>query len=566
MVINHKRIAWLIALLIVINALGLAQPILRNDDPALYANIAKHIVLSGNWIDLIVGGQDWLDKPHLPFWLVAISFKLFGINSFAYVLPGFLLHVLGAYYTYCLAEYLYSAEVGWCAALIYVASLHLLLSAMDVRAEAYLLGEIMPACYYWLRYDRGAARSALLLASLFTGMALMTKGVFVLVTIFSGLMASWIYTGQAWRIISRQWLCAYALCGLWIVPELICLYLQFDAQPQKVVFGRTHVSGLAWYFWGSQFGRFFNSGPIVNKHGNPFFFVHTFLWAFLPWTPVFIGASYQAIRQFKLQPPRLRAKLVYLLASFWLTFGMFSATKFQLDHYTNIILPFAAILCANYLVGQSNLYKLARIQLWLSISMMILTIFLLLYWFKLTWPTLIILLPLLTLAYVFKYRWNSCRAAEPIGRVNKMNLCRNYVEECLLWPALAIGWVILMLQAVNVFIYQPYDVGYNLAQLINRRPLAAVYDLNASWLSLEFNAQMPYFHARNVTDLPVTGAYYVVFKEQESAVYKLSVGNFRPAFRFCGNTIDKIVPYAARQQDLAKHLECYLVVEHGAGS
>ena len=35
---------------------------------------------------------------------------------------------------------------------------------------------------------------------------------------------------------------------------------------------------------------------------------------------------------------------------------MFSATRFQLDHYTNIIIPFASIVCAVYL--QDNLQML----------------------------------------------------------------------------------------------------------------------------------------------------------------------------------------------------------------
>ena len=173
-----------------------------------------------------------------------------------------------------------------------IISFLMLSASVDVRAEAYLLGQIIPAIYYWLRYDHKFNYKYLVLASVFTACAMMTKGLFVVVTIFSGLVITWFYRKQYSRIISYKWLLAFALSLLFILPELICLYLQFDAHPDLLVFGKTHVSGLEWYFWGSQFGRFFNSGPIVNNHGNPLFFVHTFLWAFLPWSLVFIFALF----------------------------------------------------------------------------------------------------------------------------------------------------------------------------------------------------------------------------------------------------------------------------------
>ena len=144
MLINRKLIWGLILLVIIVNGIGVFEPLLRNDDPVLYANIAKHMAVSGDWIGLFSAGQPWLDKPHFPFWISAFSFKIFGINAFAYFLPGYLFHLLGAYYTYRLAKLLYNAEVGLIALLIYLSSVHLMLSgSFDVRAEAYLLGQII---------------------------------------------------------------------------------------------------------------------------------------------------------------------------------------------------------------------------------------------------------------------------------------------------------------------------------------------------------------------------------------------------------------------------------------
>lgn len=547
MLMDRKLIWWLVLLVIVVNGVGVFEPLLRNDDPVLYANIAKHMFLSGDWIDLFSFGRPWLDKPHFPFWISAVSFKLFGVNSFAYFLPGYLFHLLGAYYTYRLAKLLYNVDVALIALLIYLSSVHLMLSgSFDVRAEAYLLGQIMPACYYWLLYDRNSNWRSLLLGSFFTALAMMTKGLFVVVTIFSGLVFTWLYTKEYKRIFSSKWLLAYALSLVFILPELTCLYLQFDAQPATMVFGKNNISGLEWYFWGSQFGRFFNSGPIVNTHGNPLFFVHTYLWAFLPWSLVFIVASYAGIRFFKSNTDINKAKLVYLFSSFWLTFVMFSATKFQLDHYTNIIMPFAAILCASYLNRKFELRGIAQMQFVLSCLLLLLNIGATIYLFNSSWLVSFAVIPLGLLIWQFKSH----------------NF--TYLERSLVFPSLAISAFLGLALVVNFTICRSYDVGYNLAAQINAHPLSKTYDLHTGWLPLEFYTQGAFEHAENGSSLPESGAYYVAMKQTawQNNQYQLNLKQFVPYSEFCGNTIDKVIPYYAYKDKLTEHLECFVVVKH----
>lgn len=619
-----KNIYLLIIMTILINSIGLFEPLMRNDDPVLYATIAKHMVLSGDWIDLIFQGQDWLDKPHFPFWLTAISFKIFGINAFAYVLPGFLFNLLGAYYTYRLAKHFYNHEVGLISALIYITSLHLLISAMDVRAEAYLLGEIMPACYYWLIYERNSSVKTLVLASIFTAWAMMTKGLFVVITIFSGIIAVWLYNEyvNAWvrhnvnlklkpegifvhlymqfrlvlrsltglrHIISPKWLLAYLLCLIFILPELAALYLQFDIHPDKVVFGHTHVSGIIWYFWGSQFGRFFNSGPIVNTQGNPLFFVHTYLWAFLPWSLIFIGSIYNLIKSWRSaiadnEHIGGRRKAVYLLASFWITFIMFSATKFQLDHYTNIIMPFAAIICARYLyIAQQAVYSLnSKTQLTMSASneekIVINSLtkynpFLASGLVKLTKFQTGINILLLSLnagiiVYLFRLSLWSCFAVIPLITLISIISSKSrlsYLKQNLIYSTLAICSVFILVLIVNGKVYKDYDVGYNVAQIINQQQKLPVYDLNVRELALEFNLHYPYFIVKNFTDLPTQGNYYVFMRQHDWQTYAgrpQIKDKFVLSDKFCGNTIDKIIPHYADKSQLKKYLECFVVVKH----
>lgn len=489
---------WLIILLLLTNACAMFSPVLNSNDAYFYAVISKTMVNNHDWVNLYYGGQDWLDKPHLPFWLTALSFKIFGVSAFTYVLPGFIFHCIGAIYTYRLGKLLYSESTGIIATLIYVSSLHLLLSSMDIRAEAFLLGEIIPACYYYLRYDRIGNVKNLLFASSFTALALMTKGLFVVITIFSGLIAMWIYSGELRKIIQPKWLLAYALSLVATLPELVCLYLQFDLHPEKLVFGQHQVSGIRWFFWGSQFGRFFNSGPIVNNHGNPGFFIHTFLWAFLPWSLLFIASIVAACRRLKNESTTQQAASIYLQSSFWLTFILFSATKFQLDHYTNIIMPFAAIIVANYLLNQTtHLAIITKAQQILTLLILLLNIAISIFFFRTNWLIISVLLPTALLGYSLL----NFRKTTPIKTI-------------LVLPALAVTSSFTVLMLVNATIYRNFDAGYNIAQYLQGKSVATVYNLEVPGLinNLEFHTNMP----TSETHLPIPNnyPYYITIKSE----------------------------------------------------
>ena len=334
---------------LLINAAAMVSPIINGGDSVTYAALSQHIALSNDWSNLMLDGKDWLDKPHMPFWLTALSFQLFGISAFSYILPGFLFHLVGGYFTYRLARLFYTREAAWLSVLVYVSAYHLMDSSIEVKAETYLTGFIMGACYYWLRYDAQARLKYLLLGALFSACAVMTKGVFTLITITSGLVLLWAYRGEWHKLWNVKWWLALGWSVLFTAPELVALYLQFDAHPEKVVFGQTHVSGIRFFLWDSQFGRFFNTGPIKNTNGHPLYFVLVFLWAFLPWVALFVAALAARLRGFMRRSRQENAGFVFLCGAFFVTFVLFSATSFQLDHYTVILFPFAAILCGAYL-------------------------------------------------------------------------------------------------------------------------------------------------------------------------------------------------------------------------
>jgi 4-amino-4-deoxy-L-arabinose transferase-like glycosyltransferase len=331
-------------------------------DSALFASIAKEMALSNNFLDLTFDGIDWLDKPHFPFWLTAISFKIFGVNTFAYKFPAILFTLLALFYTYTLTRELYNRETAMLAVLILATAQHLIISNNDVRAEPILTGLVIASIYHYHRLVQRYHWTNLVCASLFAGLSIMTKGLFTLIPIGGAVAGEIIIKRQFRLILSSRWILSLIMVFLFITPELYALYHQFDSHPEKIVFGRTGVSGIGFFLWDSQFGRFFNTGPIKGS-GDPFFFFHTLLWAFLPWSIVMYYAFFKKIIR-NIRSVNQQAEF-YTISGSLLALLVFSLSGFQLPHYTNIIFPLLAILTADWIYraerqGELRFYKVAQ--------------------------------------------------------------------------------------------------------------------------------------------------------------------------------------------------------------
>lgn len=345
----NKRVFTILCVAgIAVNGIGLFTGVMMIDG-ALYALIAKNMVMNANYEFLTLHGFDWLDKPHFPFWCAALSYRMFGITDFAYKLPAFIFWLVGAWYTYLLARRLHGSNVARIAVLVYLGALHLLLCNSAVNAEPYLTGMIVAAIYHFYRTYRGDTFGQLLLGVLWAAMAVMTKGIFVLIIIGSGFIILWLVRKEWRQFLNYRWYVAAALALVLILPELYSLYNQFDTRPAAEVFGRTHVSGIRFFFWDSQFGRFFNSGPITG-HGDPFFYLHTTLWAFLPWSLLLPFAVYFSFGKRK---PAIGHRLLW--GSIGITLLLFSASQFQLPHYLNALFPLMSIWVAQLLAGMNRL-------------------------------------------------------------------------------------------------------------------------------------------------------------------------------------------------------------------
>ena len=107
---------------------GLFIPVM-NHNAAHHANIALHMYLTNDYVNLIDQGKDYLDKPHLLFWLAALSYHVFGITSVAYKFFSFVFVIVGVYSTYRLGKMVHDNKTGIYSALVLASAFAFILSA-----------------------------------------------------------------------------------------------------------------------------------------------------------------------------------------------------------------------------------------------------------------------------------------------------------------------------------------------------------------------------------------------------------------------------------------------------
>ncbi len=328
--------------------------------------------LTGDYASLVDWNGDYLDKPHLLFWLSAFSFKLFGVTSFAYKLPSFLLTIGGIYSTYRFAAHLYNKEIGRLAALMLASAFAFIVSLSDVRMEAILTAAIAFSCWRLTVFIDQKKIKNVILAGLGLAVAFATKGqigVFV-PAVFSFFYI--LYKKDYPLFLNWKWLLLVVVFGICISPVLYAYYLQYNLHPEKMIRGKDHINGIKFILFNQSVERF--SGGMGHDAKNDYlFFIHSFLWAFAPWSILVFMAIFK------------RLKKLYDRNEEWGTTGCFIAVMlivsfsgFKLPHYLNIIFPVSAVIAAHFILNIKSpalVRWVYAIQLIISFVLLLLTAF-----------------------------------------------------------------------------------------------------------------------------------------------------------------------------------------------
>src|SRR3954466_3659808 len=82
-----RPLVAVILLFLVVYAGSLFTPPLLDDADSTHAEAAREMYVTHDYVTLHVNGVRYLEKAPLPYWLVAFSYHIFGVNEFATRLP-----------------------------------------------------------------------------------------------------------------------------------------------------------------------------------------------------------------------------------------------------------------------------------------------------------------------------------------------------------------------------------------------------------------------------------------------------------------------------------------------
>lgn len=315
-------------------------------DASQYAEISREMAHTGDYLHIYDRGRNYLDKPPFLFWAGAAGIKLFGATNLGYKLPSILMALLALYATYRLTRLLYDEATGRVAALILGCCQGMFLMTNDIRCDLVLMSWTITAI--WLIQEWVLSRRLywLLAGSAAIAFGMLSKGPIALLTPVFALGSNWVLHRQ-WRLLFRpEYLLSLLVIAVLLVPFSIGLYQQYDLYPSKFIDGKTHVSGIEFFFWTQSFGRITGESSWNNGADLSFQLVNM-LWSFLPWMFLLLPALWINVRQLVQQKFRLREGQEWLsTGGFLLSYLAVGLSKYQLPHYIFVAFPLPAIMCA----------------------------------------------------------------------------------------------------------------------------------------------------------------------------------------------------------------------------
>jgi 4-amino-4-deoxy-L-arabinose transferase-like glycosyltransferase len=326
----------------------LSPPSLMDDVDAVQAQIARNMVTSGDWVTARLDGVVYLEKSPLIYWLIAISYKIFGAFDWAARIPVALACVALGWLTAAFGTWAFGKRAGFFAGLAVSTCIGLFLFTRILIPDVMLTATIALSMWAFLRVlddeeKRPRLWAFLMAASL--GVGLILKSAIALV--FPG-GAAFLYLVFTRQLFSRQvWQRLRPWSGLGImlliaVPWHVLATLRnppyFDFSMRSIP-GEWH--GFLWfYFMNEQVLRFLNLRYPRDYNTVPrlYFWGFHLLWLF-PWSVYF-----PAIAKLKFKPVD-RAGQTRLLALCWtgflLVFFTFSTTQ---EYYSMPCYPALALL------------------------------------------------------------------------------------------------------------------------------------------------------------------------------------------------------------------------------
>src|SRR4029079_2284573 len=337
----YSRRAWILLAILAAIAwfANLDVRKLQHPDEGRYAEIAREMVASGDWVTPRLNGIKHFEKPPLQYWLTAASFEALELDEWTARLPGalagFLTVLVVAYAGAVVASpaigaYAATALAGcvWPFGISHMVTLDALLTFWVALA----LAAFLVAQHH--RADARRQRAWMLVAWAATAGGVMTKGLVALVIPFGTLVIHTVVTGDR-----KPWSRLAFGRGL-------ALFLLLAA-PWFLIVSTRNPEFARFFFIHQHFERFLT--PEHRRTGAWWYFLPLLALGLLPWTGVFLFGLRQNWRSESGTRAFAWKRFCLIWCAFILVF--FSMAGSKLPSYILPIFPAAALVIGATLEG-----------------------------------------------------------------------------------------------------------------------------------------------------------------------------------------------------------------------
>lgn len=322
----------LVALCAVTFFLGLGRVGLLGPDEPRYAEVAREMFASGDYISPRLCGCLWFEKPALFYWMAAASYHLLGVSEYAARLPSALAGTVTVLALLGVLQRTGLARVGVASSLVLATSAIFIGFARGASPDMILTAAVTVALLAGYMWTRATGRSRIVCVAVLsaaTGIAVLAKGLVGVALVVPVFAIHLVVTGRLKSISWRE-----CVGGLAIVLAVGLIWY-------GPVTARHGWEFLDEFFYKHHIRRY-----LTNRYHHPapiYFYPFVALAGAMPWT-FFLVPAVTRLRRLR---PRISARdSILALAWVWVAWPLifFSFSVAKLPGYLLPVFPALAII------------------------------------------------------------------------------------------------------------------------------------------------------------------------------------------------------------------------------
>ena len=299
---------------------GLGRFPLLEPDEGRNAEVAREMLVSGDWLTPHFNTLPYLDKPAVFFWLVAGAFRLAGISEGSARFPSALAALGTMILAWFLARRMFGDRTGLRAGIILATCpLVIAFSRLVIFDMTLTFLVTLAMVSFWLASSaefRRAWWDVVLFAAM--GAATITKGPVGFLLPLLSILVYALLRGKVRDLKRLRWGLGGAVFLATTLPWFLAVTVRYPDFPRYA-------------FWQESLQRF--ASGRAQRPGGIFYYLPVYLAGFFPWSFCLLFAGWNRLRRWKELKQESHAPVLYLMAWGGVIFAFFSISQSKLPGY-----------------------------------------------------------------------------------------------------------------------------------------------------------------------------------------------------------------------------------------